>query len=288
MKRATNRYQNLLCALATACLLLAAGCGKGKEAQQALAKAQTLYEQKQYGAAKNAIDTLRAHYPKEIDVLKASLVLMRQVERAESARNIAYCDSLTTIRMQEAEQLKKDFVLEKEAAYEDVGNYVWKQQTIERNVGRSYIRCGVNEKGELYLASVYYGAQPIQHTGLKISTPNGTFAETPAIAYDGGANYRFANLGNTTEVVTYKGAYCLDVVNLVCQTDQKTRIKAEYTGGKTFSMSLSVTDQQAIRAAYNLAAVLTDLEAMHLEKEKSLKKIAYLDEKLSATAQAPQ
>ncbi|MDR1601019.1 MAG: hypothetical protein LBS42_01140 [Tannerella sp.] len=270
----------LWCGILAALLMLVAGCGKTKDAREQLTHVRSLYENRRYTAAKNAIDTLRMNYPREVDILKEALTLMRMVERAESEQNIAYCDSLLPIRLEEAERLKKGFVFEKNAEYEDVGNYVRQQQTIERNVERSHIRCGVDERGEMYLASVYFGSRPLNHTGLRLSAPDGAFVETATIPFDGGMNYRFKDGGNTTEVVTYKGEKCLQAVNFLYGTDKKTRIKAEYTGGTAFSLYLNEADRDAVRATYDLAVVLGDIEKMRLEKEKSAKKILYLDRKL--------
>jgi hypothetical protein len=271
----------------SALLMLAAGCGKTKEAREQLTHARNFYESRRYTAAKNAIDTLRMNFPREVDVLKEALTLMRMVERAESEQNIAYCDSLLPIRLEEAERLKKGFVFEKNAEYEDVGNYVRQQLTVERNVERSYIRCGVDERGEIYLTSVYFGSRPVNHTGLKLSTPDGTFVETATIPHDGGMNYRFKDGGNTTEVVTYKGENCIHAVHFLYGADRKTRIRAEYTGGAAFSFYLTEADREAVRATYDLAVVLGDIERMRLEKEKSAKKILYIDRTLNETQPAP-
>jgi hypothetical protein len=247
-----------------------------------LAEAKNMYENQQYEAAKIAIDSIRIRFPREVAVLKESLSLMRLVERGQSERNIAFCDSLTPIRLEEAEKLKKGFVLEKNSDYQDVGNYVWQQMTIERNVERSYVRCGVDEKGEIYLSSVYFGSRAINHTGLKLSIPDGTYAETIPVAYDGGMNYRFRDMGNTSEVVTYKNEKCIDAVNFVYGLADKIRIKADYTGGTPFSLYLSENDKQAIRATCDLATVLSDIETMRKEKDRALKMIMYLDEKMTS------
>ena len=105
--------------------------------------------------------------------MKEALQLMRLVERGESERNIAYCDSLIPVREKEVETLKAGFVLERDARYEEVGRYVRPEHAVERNIGRSYLRCGVNEQGEIFLASVYSGGAPINHTGLKSRHPTG-------------------------------------------------------------------------------------------------------------------
>ena len=129
------------------------GCnGDEKAAQARLDKALAMYENNEFFGAKNEIDSIRTLYPKEVKVLKQGLTLMRQVEVKEAERNIAFCDSLLPIKLEEVEGLKKGFAFEKDSVYEEIGNYIWKQQTIERNVQRCYVRCGVNEEGEMYLA----------------------------------------------------------------------------------------------------------------------------------------
>lgn len=267
------------------CIALAAvtliGCNNNeKKAQARLDSARNMYERNELFAAKSEIDSIRILYPKEFKVIREGLTLMRQVEQKEAERNLAFCDSLIPIRQQELEGLKKGFNLEKDSTYNEIGNYVSKQQTIERNIQRCYIRSGVNEKGEMYLASVYFGANPLNHTGIKLSTKDGLFAETPAIPYDGGLNYRFKDLGNTTEVVTYQGEKCEDAVKFIF-ANQKERIKVEYTGGKPYVLYIADADKKAIASTYELATVLSDIEKLTKEKEKAIKKLAYLEKKLS-------
>ena len=262
-----------------AALLLAVACGKEKEARAELERARTLYESRQFPAARNAIDTLRMRYPKELGVMKEALQLMRLVERGESERNMAYCDSLIPVREKEVETLKAGFVLERDARYEEVGRYVRPEHAVERNIGRSYLRCGVNEQGEIFLASVYSGGAPINHTGLKIEAPDGTYAVTAEIPYDGGANYRFKDDGRTTEVVTYAGDKGLDAIRFVDGVADGTRLRAVYTGGRAFAIGLTEADCRAIRATLRLAEALTDIDALKKERQKATRKVAYIEER---------
>lgn len=264
-------------ALAAATL---SGCNNTeKEAQARFDKAKAMYENSEFWGAKNEIDSIRIFYPKEFKVLKEALSLMRLVEMKEAERNIAFCDSLLPVRLNEFEELKKGFTFEKDSVYDIIGNFVWKQQTIERNIQRCYIRAGVNEKGEMYLASVYFGGKPIEHTGIKVSTKDGLFAETPAIPYDGGTNYRFKDMGNTTEVVTYKGDNAENTVKFI-YANPKVPVKVEYTGGKPYTMTIADGDKKAIAATFDLATVLSDIDKIGKEKDKANKKIAYLQGKL--------
>jgi len=272
-------YRKLMTVLAVGCFIT--GCGKGNEARKRLEEAKTLYETQQYIVAKLAIDSIHILFPREIEIRKQALTLMRLVERGESERNIAFCDSLIPICISESDDMKKDFVFEKNDTYDRLGKYIWKTMTVERNVERSYIRCGVDETGEMYIASVYFGRSPINHTGLSFSANDGTHAETPAIPYDGGVNYRFQDLGNTTEVVTYKGNNCKSIAHFLMFVNEKERIKATYTGGKPFSLYLADADKKAIQATYELALVLTTIDSLQAEKARSEKKIMLIDQKLN-------
>lgn len=252
-----------------------------KKAQAQLARAKALYEKNDLYAAKQEIDSLRILYPKEYKAMKEGLILIRQIEVKEQERNLAYCDSLLPIRQAQAEEMKKDFLLEKDTTYNEIGNYVFKSQTIERNVQRCYIRCGVDEKGEMYLASVYYGKNPLKHTYIKVSTPDGLFAETQAIPYDGGNNYRFEDLGMITEVVTYKSDKAKDAIKFI-YSYPKERIKVEYMGGKPFVIYIADSDKKAVQVTYDFACVLSDIENIKKNIEKSKKKLDYLNKKLNS------
>mgnify|MGYP007055308081 CR=1 FL=1 len=96
------------------------GCnGDEKAAQARLDKARAMYENNEFFGAKNEIDSIRTLYPKEVKVLKQGLTLMRQVEVKEAERNIAFCDSLLPIKLEEVEGLKKGFAFEKDSVYEE-------------------------------------------------------------------------------------------------------------------------------------------------------------------------
>ena len=266
--------------LGLAVALLATGCNADeKKAQARYDAAKSLYEQQKYDAAKKEIDSIRVLYPKELKVLRAGLSLMRQVELSESERNIAFCDSLLPIKQEEFEKLKKNFKYEKDSAYNEIGNYVSKQQTIEHNILRCYLRSGVTEKGEMYLASVFFGTRPINHTGIRLNTPDDEFVLSPTIPYDGGLNYHFEDLGHTTEVVTYQGEQCAELANFIYNNKDK-RIRMEYKGGKPYVIYIAEADKKAIAATFEFAAVLSDIEIMRKTKDKSIKKIAYLKKKL--------
>lgn len=269
------------------CLILTGCNSQTKEARARLEKAREMYANDEFVNAKNEIDSLRALYPKEVKVLREGLTLMREVEMKEAERTIVFCDSLLPGRIEEFEKLKKDFTFEKDSLYDTVGKYIWKQQVIERNLERCYIRSGVNEEGEYYVASVYFGTAALNHTGLRLSVPNTDFqVETPSIPYDGGVNYRFEDMGNLTEVVTYSGDNGLEAFRFIADHANE-RIRAEYTGGKPYVIYIAEGDKKAIAATYNFAMVLGDVLRLHKEKEKSVNRLYYLKTKLESGEDSP-
>ena len=92
-------------------------------------------------------------------------------------------------------------------------------------------------------------------------------------------------MGNTTEVVTYKGGHCVDAVKFLYD-NAKERVKVEYTGGKPYIIYMAEADKQAVVNTFNLATVLSDIHNMTTLKAKSEKKIAYLRGKLDGDGQA--
>jgi hypothetical protein len=260
---------------------LSCSCGDDKDAVRRLEQARSLYDAEDFAAVKCLIDTINNHFPREIAVRKEALKLMRLTERAESERNIAFCDSLLPVLNIEFEKVKKNFVFEKDTTYDRTGKYIPPEKSIERNIERSYLRYGVYENGELFIASVYFGSNPINHTGLKLSLKDGSSATTAVVPYDGGLNYRFKDNGFTTEVVTFEGDKCRDAALFIVNAPPQEPLKAEYTGGKPFSLYLSQNDKATLKATSELASLLSKKEQLLKMKDKALKKIVLIDAKLN-------
>ena len=250
-----------------------------KLAGNLLNEAQTYYESREYANAKLYLDSLKAAFPKEAAIQREALQLMRKIDLEEQTRNLNYCDSMLIICRSKADSLKQHFIFEKDTDYEEIGKYISKQQKIENNTQKSYIRCGVNERGEMYLASVYYGANPINHSRLKVSTPDGQYTETENIPPDGGLNYSFKDLGVTTEIVTYTKEKDGGVIQFI-DNHHNEKLKAEYFGGdKTYTFQITANDKNAIAETCELATVLSDIDRLEKEIKKAQGRIEYLKTK---------
>lgn len=267
----------------SAALMLAACTNNSEKASLLLEEARDLYSSGALNQAKIRIDSMRETYPKEFDLVNEGRQLMRQIELKENERNLIYIDSLLIVKKAEAEMLTKDFTLDKAEGYEDLGTYIPKGLSVERNVERNYIRSGVNEYGEMYIASVYFGKGNINHTGIRVEIKDGSNAETIAIPYNGGTNYRFSDNGNQSEIVTYKKEKGNGVINFINHYHDQ-RIKVTYTGGKPYVIYLDEVSKKAIAKSYELAMVLTDLTRLGQEKKVAEGKIEYLKKRIQEKA----
>ena len=265
-------------------LLFIIACNSNKKQSIAyLENIQKLYDQGEYAQAKDRLDSIKMLFPKEFEIQKQGLQLRRRIEVGEQERNLNFCDSLLKIRLSEAETMKSGFVFEKDPKYDEVGKYIDKSQQIEAKLQSSYIRTHVNERGEILLYSVYYGSRPIHHSRLKVSKSNGEYAETQLIPYDGGLNYSFVDGGMTTEIVTYTQGKDAGVIQFI-YNNKDAALKAEYLGSRKekYTFTISPSDKNVLVKIFDFAAVLSDIDKLKKEKEKSSQRLKYLEEKLSA------
>ena len=63
---------------------------------------------------------------------------MLDVETKAQQKTLAYLDSAFQAKTEEFNAIKDKFKLEKDAEYQQVGNYLWPTQTIEKNMHRSF------------------------------------------------------------------------------------------------------------------------------------------------------
>jgi len=262
-------------------LVLLFSCNEKKmDARAYLESAKSFYTKADYDSAQKMLDSLKVLYPKDFRALKDGLQLSRLVEIKQQNRNLVIYDSLLQVRKIEQDSMKSDFIFEKNPDYNDVGKYHQKSQKLENNLQRSYIRSEVDELGDMRIASVYYGGHSIHHTGLKVSNSQGDYTQTESIPYDGGMNYSFTDLKATTEVVTYSNGKDNGVI-LFIYNNAKLPLKAEYTGGKKYSIMISPSDKEALVKTFDYSVVLSDIDKLNKEKEKASKRMAYLQGKVA-------
>ena len=257
-------------------LALLTGCSDGgeKQAQLHLQKAETALLQENFSEAKMQIDSIKMLYPKAFEARKQGIRLMQQVDLKEQKKTLVYLDSVMRVKRLQLDSIKGDFVFEKDTAYQDIGNYLYPTQVVEKNVGRSFLRGQVNELGEMSLTSIYCAGGQLNHTSVKVSVGE-LFAETP-MAKD---SYQTTDLGRVIEKADYKLGEDGEVVGFIVANQDKN-IQLQFIGDKTYRTAMQKSDRKAIAALTDLARILSGMEEIRKQQKEANLKIQFVTRKI--------
>ena len=268
-------------ALAMGMALCFSACDDGgeKKAQLFLNQAEQSLAAAQFSEAKLQIDSIRILYPKAFEARKKGIKLMQQIDLKEQQRNIVFIDSMMALKQQELEAMKDKFVFEKDAEYQEIGNYFYPTQIVEKNIGRSFLRAQVNELGEMTMTSIYSGGRSIHHTAVKVSVGD-TYAETPQTS----DMYETKDLGRPIEKADYKLGKDGGVIAFI-QANQEKNIQVKFIGDKTYRTNMHPNDRKAFAQLVELASVLSSMEQLRKDKKEANLKIQFVTRKINEAQQ---
>lgn len=257
-------------------LALMTGCSDGgeKQARLHLQKAEQALLLENFSEAKLQIDSIKVLYPKAFEARKQGIKLMQQVDLKEQTKTLAYLDSVLLVKQAQLDSIKGNFVLEKDTAYQDIGNYFYPTQTVEKSLGRSFLRGQVNELGEMSLTSIYCAGGQLHHTSVKVSVGD-LFAETP-ISKD---SYETTDLGKTIEKSDYKVGEDGGVVGFIIANQDKN-IQLQFIGDKTYRTAMHKNDRKAIVELAELARILSGMEEIRKQQKEANLKIQFVSRKI--------
>jgi len=257
-------------------LSLLAGCGDGgeKEAQIRLQKAEAALQQDLFSEAKLQIDSIKVLYPKAFEARKQGIKLMQQVDLKEQRKTLVYLDSMMQVKQLQLDSIKGNFVLEKDTAYQEIGNWFYPTQVVEKNVGRSFLRGQVNELGEMSLTSIYCAGGKLNHTSVKVSVGD-EFAETPMTK----DSYTTTDLGRTIEKADYKLGEDGGVAGFIAANVDKN-IQLTFIGDKTYKTAMQKNDRKAFVELMELARILNGMEEIRKQQKEANLKIQFVTRKI--------
>ena len=257
-------------------LAICTGCSDGgeKEAQKRLQKAEVALQQENFSEAKLQIDSIKVLYPKAFEARKQGIKLMQQVDLKEQGKTLVYLDSMMQVKQAQLDSIKGNFVFEKDTAYQDIGNWLYPTQVVEKNVGRSFLRGQVNELGEMSLTSIYCAGGQLNHTSVKVSVGD-TFAETPMT----NDSYTTTDLGRTIEKADYKVGNDGGVTGFIVANADKN-IQLTFIGDKTYRTAIQKNDRKAIVELTELARILSGMEEIRKQQKEANLKIQFVTRKI--------
>ena len=247
-----------------------------KEADIRLNNIEELINRNSYNLAKIQLDSIHTLFPRLINKRKIAAALEDTIVRRESARNLIYCDSILPLKIHEADSIQKNFRFEKDTAYQEFGNFVYKTQRTESNANRCYLKSYVNENADFYLISNYTGGK-IDQYAIQVSV-NDLFSRTDSIGISSSDFHSFNDGGSHWETLTFKNEADNGLTGFVSQY-RNERIKVTLLGKKNYIYYLDPVDKTAISETYNLWIVKKDVSKLQKEIKKSKIRIERITKK---------
>lgn len=260
--------------------ILFAACGNNAEEKAALKiqLAQEALQAGNYSEAKIQLDSIKILYPKAVDARRKAIRVFKEVEKEEQEQTIAYLDSMLIVKQHAFDSIKGRFVLEKDPEYQQIGNYFYPTQVVEKNLHRSFLRFQVSERGEMVMTSIYCGPSNIHHIAIKVIALDGSFAETPASK----DSYETTDMNEKIEKADYKLGEDGNVIGFIYFNREKN-LKVEYLGGRKYSTTMSADDRKALTAVYELTQILSSIEQIKSEQKEAHVKLEFVNRKLQET-----
>ena len=244
--------------------LLVVSCGKSKKELAAgrLSLAQAVYEKGDTAQALLQADSVKILYRGEVT----------QVEAAEKFKKKVYGDilfreqdELDTLNKKIA-GLQQNFITEK-TDFDRYMQYIHKRQDAKRRWNKSYIQVHLDERGDLYISSNYYGEDWLDHTAIRVYDGD-LQAKTKKIPLGNVLNHHSDFLNTKWEKVSYMNGADNGVINFIAQHADRN-LKAVFLGKRYYYIILESYDKQAITDALQLSHALKQKNLL----EKDVKQI---------------
>ena len=239
-------------------------CGKSnkEKAAERLTLASSIYEKGDTTTALQQLDSVRSLFPEAIESIAKAKEMSHKINAEILSRKQdqfdKVCGSVT--------ELEKLFDKEK-TEFDRFTQYIHKSQKFERRWDQSFIQLHLDERGEFYISSNYYGAEWLNHIGIRVY--DGIFqAKTDTVSLDDPNNHHSEFMNTHWEKVSYMNGKDNGVIQFIADNADRN-LKAVFLGKRQFFIVLETFDKQAIKDALNLSNALK----MKTELQKEIKEL---------------
>lgn len=235
-------------------------CGKSykKRAAEKFELAVSICENGDSVTALQQLDSIPRLFPEAFETVTKAKELNKKINSEILFRKQDQLDRVNT----EIEELAQSFDTEK-TEYDQFTQYIHKRQNSEHRWNQSFIQLHLDERGELYISSNYYGAEWLNHVGLRVY--DGVFqAKTDTVLLDDPNNHHSEFMNTHWEKVRYKNGKDNGVIQFIADNTERN-LKAVFLGKRMYYIVLEQYDKQAVKDALALSNALKS--KIKLEKE---------------------
>ncbi len=246
-----------------AVILFACGKSEKERAAEKFSLATSLYQKGDTLTALQQLDSVQVLYSKAFEIAEKAKELSNKINAEILFRKEQQLDRVNS----KVAQFEVLFDKEK-TEYDRFTQYIHKKQKFERRWNQSFIELHLDQRGELYISSNYYGSEWLNHTGIRVY--DGIFqARTDSVSLDDPNNHHSEFMKLHWEKVSYKSGKDNGVIQFIADNAERN-LKAVFLGKRMYFIVLEAFDKQAIKEALQLSNALK--RKAELQKEiKDLK-----------------
>ncbi len=248
--------RNILCTMFVASLMATmSSCNDSNSVENIYERAEAAFTQGDYTLAQHIIDSIPEADPQAIHTIRLGMDLNRRIIIARNRQNIAYIDSILPEMKATLQELFTQFVEIYDPTYCSDTLYRHRSDRYAGIIDRSCLRIEFSAGGQMRVISTYCGTEPLQHTSIKVELPDGTYALSPTIAYDGMRNYRFVLPdGKYCESICYTGYELRPMIEAIATAGNR-QIKISYAGNEPYSYIMTAEEQYTFEMCHNYLAL---------------------------------
>lgn len=239
-------------------------CGKTykEKANEKLNEAAGLCQKGDSIGALVQLDSVLMLYPEAVEVTQKAKNLAQKINSEFLFRKQDQYQKLN----EQIVELEKMFSKEK-TEYDRFTQYIHKMQGFKRRWNQSFIQLHLDERGELYISSNYYGEQWLNHIGLRVY--DGVFqAKTDTVSLNDPNNHHSDFMNTHWEKVSYTKGKDNGVIQFIADNSDRN-LKAVFLGQRMYFIVLEQFDKQAVKDALALSNALK----LKVQLEKEIKEL---------------
>jgi hypothetical protein len=241
----------LLYGFAVCWVVVFVSCGPSEEekARARMNYAKMLLEKQDTVQALLQLDSIAKLYPKAPYALNAAKNMTTEINFELLRQMEVELDSTQSL----IAKLEDSFVKEK-TEFDRYTQYIHKRQTLQRSITRSFIQVHLDERGEMFLSSNYYGKTSINHVGLRVYD-GGLSAKTDSIPLGDPMNHQSDFMEFKWEKVSYRNGKDNGVIQFIADNADRN-LKAVFLGKGQYYIILENYDKLAVKEALALSNAL--------------------------------
>lgn len=242
------------------------------EAQNLLSQSKADFEAGKYDNALLLLDSIDHGHPKAVNTRRDARLLRPQVLERQSASQLSMLDSLLVVNSIKGDSLKSCFTF----VSNPVEGYYVAKETGNADVNTTAgLHSRISQDYHLYMVASC--PQPVKSVSIT-ATADGESVSTPIVAFDGERNSR----NGKCEMITFTEAESAPIAQFI-GNHRLSPVSITFNGenGKTYSMTLSQSQKNALSYAYDLIMAINADKTYRLETDRMRRQLEIARQQLA-------